>query len=305
MNDERGSWYLLTAVILGIGLGLLYSWVIDPAEYINTPPHSLRADFKDRYRAAIAVAFVATRDIQRAQARLALLGDADPALELVTQAQRYLATGDDYQAAQALADLASALGQAPTPLPNLPPQASAPSPTPVAPTDTPSSTPSASSTPSPTLGLTGTLTVTRPTRTLAVTLTPRPTASPTDTATPLPSQTPTPTLAPPFVLDNQILVCNPAIGEAQIQVFVSNAAGVGVSGVEIVVTWTDGEEHFFTGLKPEISAGYADFVMTPQVIYDLRVADGGQLIPGLTAPECTEGSDEPYWGSWRLIFSHP
>jgi len=106
-------------------------------------------------------------------------------------------------------------------------------------------------------------------------------------------------------LENQILVCNPALGEPQIQVFVSNAAGIGVSGVEIIITWESGEEHFFTGLKPDIDIGYADYVMIPEISYTLQVADGGQLIPNLNSPECTEGSDQPYEGSWRLIFSHP
>ena len=65
------------------------------------------------------------------------------------------------------------------------------------------------------------------------------------------------------------------------------------------------EEHFFTGLKPDIDTGYADFVMTPEVIYTLQVADGGQLIPSLTAPSCEDEGGDPYWGSLRLVFSHP
>ena len=79
MNEERGSWYLLTAVILGIALGLWYSWVGSPAEYVDTAPDSLRTDFKDVYRVTIASAYAATGDIARAKARLALLGDDDPA----------------------------------------------------------------------------------------------------------------------------------------------------------------------------------------------------------------------------------
>jgi hypothetical protein len=107
------------------------------------------------------------------------------------------------------------------------------------------------------------------------------------------------------VLDNQVLVCNPAIGEPQLQVFVSNEAGVGITGVEIIVTWNNGEEHFYTGLKPDIDIGYADFSMTPEVTYTLQVADGGQLITNLAAPECADEGDGLYWGSWRLVFSHP
>jgi hypothetical protein len=309
MNEERGSWYLLTAIILGLGLGLFYAWVINPAEFVDTPPDSLRTDYKDQYRAVIAAAYEATGDLQRAQARLFLLGEAEPAIALVAQAQRYLAGGGNPLEAQAIAQLAAALGQAPTPLPtDIPPTATfipaeteTLSPTP---TQTASRTPTAEITPGEEITTTLTITSTI-TPTPRATRTPRPTETATPSPTPLPTDTPTPTLAPPYVLENQILVCNPALGEPQIQVFVSNAAGIGVSGVEIIITWEGREEHFFTGLKPDIDIGYADYVMTSEVSYTLQVADGGQLIPNLNAPECTEGSDQPYDGSWRLIFSHP
>ena len=319
MNEDRGSWYLLTAILLGLGLGLLYSWVISPAEYVDTPPFSLRGDYKDQYRAVIAAAYVASGDLPRAQARLNLLQDEDPSLALVAQAQRFLAEGQNVQDAQALADLASALGQAPTPFPTQPEDTatSLPTATPTvesSPTATPSPTiqasatftpPAESETPLPTAATAtqdGTL---RPTLTPSLTPTPRATLTPSLSPTPTSSQTPTATLAPPFVLDNQVLVCNPQLSEPQIQVFVSNAAGVGIPGVEVIVTWNGGEEHFFTGLKPDIDIGYADFVMTPQTTYALQVGEGGQVISSLTAPECAADSGEAYWGSWRLVFSHP
>jgi hypothetical protein len=315
MNDDRGSWYLLTAILIGIGLGLLYSWVISPAEFIDTPPVSLRSDFKDGYRAAIAAAYVATGNIQRAQARLNLLGDDNSSLALVAQAQRYLAEGDDYGDAQALAKLASALGQAPTPQPTQPESTAT-----IGLSNTPTLLDSPTTTPTRRLTLTAipskpvTLTVTilatqegtfASSLTPTITRTPPPTPTPTHTYTPTPSRTPTPTLAPPFVLDNQVEVCNPVLGEPQLQVFVSNAAGVGIPGVEIVIIWVNGEEHFYTGLKPDIDIGYADFTMIPEVFYTLRVADGGQLISNLTAPSCTDEKGDPYWGSIRLVFSHP
>lgn len=310
MNDERGSWYLLTAILLGIGLGLVYAWVISPAEYVDTFPSSLREDYKDQYRAMIASAYKANGDIQRAQARLNLLGDTDPAI-LVAQAQKVLADGAGYEEAQALAELASALGQAPTPLPTQPEVTPSAQPTL---TDSPqpldTATPTLTPTPELEITATGVLTSTLertilPSREPTNTRTPRPTGSPTSTATPLPTATRTPTLAPPFVLENQGSVCNPVISDPQLQVFVSNAAGVGIPSVEIVVTWSNGEEHFFTGLKPDIGIGYADFVMTPEVIYTLQVGDGGQLIQNLSAPECKDSNNTPYWGSWRLVFSHP
>jgi len=307
LNEERGSWYLLTAVILGIALGLWCSWVVFPVEYVNTAPDSLRTDFKDVYRVAIASAYAATGDIARAKARLTLLGYDDPLPALAAQAQRFLAEGNSYAEAQALASLASALGQVSTTIPTHLDDTSTPTVTNSPPPPTSSST----VTFTPTIEITSTATVTKTqaaastTPTRGPTRTPRATRTPTPTATPLPTRTPTPTLAPPFVLENKALVCNTTIDNPQIQVFVANAAGIGVPGVEIIVIWDGGEEHFFTGLKPELDFGYADFVMALGVSYTLRVADGGQLIPNLAAPECTDSNGNRYWGTWRLVFSHP
>ena len=75
--------------------------------------------------------------------------------------------------------------------------------------------------------------------------------------------------------------------------------------IELVVTWDEGENHFFTGLKPELGLGYADFVMTPSVVYSVRLADGGQPVNDLTAAECQAEDGSRFWGSWLLIFVQP
>ena len=77
MTDDRGPWYLATGLILGLALGLVYAWVLFPVQFIDNAPSSMREDFKDQYRALVAVAYVANGDLGRAQARLALLGDPD------------------------------------------------------------------------------------------------------------------------------------------------------------------------------------------------------------------------------------
>ena len=79
MNGEnRGPWYLLTGLVLGIALGLIYAWVFQPVtvyRYGLRPP--LRGDFKDQYRALIAAAYLGNGDLLRARARLELLKDED------------------------------------------------------------------------------------------------------------------------------------------------------------------------------------------------------------------------------------
>jgi hypothetical protein len=111
MREERGPWYLLTGLLIGLAFGLAYAWVLSPREYIDNSPASLRADFKDRYRALIAAAYAANGNLPRAQSRLALLRDADTNRVLAEQAQRSLAEGRDPHEAQALGLLAVALGQ--------------------------------------------------------------------------------------------------------------------------------------------------------------------------------------------------
>jgi hypothetical protein len=86
---------------------------------------------------------------------------------------------------------------------------------------------------------------------------------------------------------------------------VQDASGQPAPGVEVVVSWDGGEDRFFTGLKPELGLGYADFSMTPGVDYSLRLAQGGDLVSGLATSECESSSGERYWGSWLLMFAQP
>ncbi len=110
-EDERGNWYLLTGVVLGIILGILFAWVISPVKYVDTAPESLKDEFKDQYRVLIASAYVANGDLVRAKARLELLDEADIYLVVAEQAQQMLAEGGSVEEAQALGRLALSLGQ--------------------------------------------------------------------------------------------------------------------------------------------------------------------------------------------------
>jgi len=204
MSEERGPWYLLTGLALGVALGLLYAWVIQPVEYTNTAPASLRADFKDQYRALIAAAYLANGDLVRARARLQLLQDDDLYRALAEQAQRTLAGGGDLQEARALGLLAVALGQAPpdsTVTPSL--SAAAQETRSVSPTLTEALAPPLSASP------TGLSTATPVSTALSpLTLSPSPAVSPTltpalITLTPLPTRTSTPTPGAPFVLKSE------------------------------------------------------------------------------------------------------
>jgi hypothetical protein len=302
-KEERGPWYLITGLALGAALGLLYAWVLQPVEYTNTTPASLRADFKDQYRALIASAYLANGDLVRAQARLDLLKDEDVYRVLAEQAQRTLAGGNALQEARALGMLAVALGQPPSTLPA--PAGGSPSAQATAGT-------AASPSPPGTAVITPTLASSAMVATTPSAVTPSPgslTSQPGATASPtitlLPTRTPSPTPGAPFALKSEELSCKPDQGAPLMIVQTNDAAGQGVPSVEVVVAWEGGENHFFTGLKPELGLGYADFTMTPGVVYTLRLAEGGQVIPNLTPAECEGQDGGRYWGSWLLVFTQP
>jgi hypothetical protein len=271
MKPTRLPWDLLATLMAGIGLGLLYAWVLSPVQVVDSAPEALRTDFKDEYRAVIAAAYAANGDLPRARARLDLLGDTDTYEALSVQAQHMLAAGESFQSVQQVTSLASALqGDQPT--------------------VTVSATAHASKTP----GF------------AAATSTPVDTATPADTETPLPfyTATPRPTRTP-FKLATQETICDESLLEGLLQVITMTVARRQIPGIELILSWTGGEEHFFTGFKPELGNGYADVQMAPGVTYSLRAADGGTPISGLTPPTCQRENGETYFGSLRITLQRP
>jgi hypothetical protein len=293
MSKERIPWHLLAGLALGIGLGLVISWGIAPKAYTSTPPSILRSDFKDSYRALIASAYSATSDLERAQTRLLTLEDERIIEALTVQAQRELAKGNN-ESSEALADLAAAL------------QNGNPAPATVVNRAQNNSLSQATST--------VTLIVTREENTDAETPTPEnnadipistPTEVPLNTRTPAPAASPIPTIGVPYVLLTQDEVCSENISDGLLMVFVTDARQNPLPGVEVVVEWGGNEEHFFTGLKPELGRGYADFTMQPNQSYALRLATGSTAVANLSAPPCQDAEGNHYWGSLRLRFQQP
>ncbi|MBS1250550.1 MAG: hypothetical protein MAG431_02144 [Chloroflexi bacterium] len=294
MNSDRGNWYLLTAIVLGLSMGLFYAWSISPAGLEESHPHILRSDYKDVYRAMIASAYEANGDLARARSRLALLKEKDEAIVLAAQAQRILAEGGDYQEARALADLSSAL------LGNVP-AADPSTPTEILPTSTPTPQPSPTGTASPS-PLPPTAITTTPGETP-----PTATSTPTATRTPTPLPTFTPTLTPiaPFILENHGSICDRDSEALRIEIYATNKKGEGVPGVEVLVKWGETEqENFFTGLKPELGFGYADFEMIPDVVYKVEIPQSGITVEEIEAQTCSDEEGE-YWGGWQIFITQP
>jgi len=75
----------ILVIIIGVAIGLIYGWVINPVEYQDTTPDTLRIDYKTDYTLMVAETFHASADMELTKNRLSLLGDFPPE-ELVTQA---------------------------------------------------------------------------------------------------------------------------------------------------------------------------------------------------------------------------
>jgi hypothetical protein len=283
---RRVPWDVFLALLAGLGLGLVYAWLISPLHVTNAAPLALRADFKESYRSAIAAAYAATGNLPRAQARLALLGDPDPLEALNAQAQRMLANNETLQQADEVAALALALENGPGSLP-----ASAP-------TQVLEEIPDVftETLPPPTLEVQFIFTETQqPIETQAVIV----------PATPRPTQTPPPTLGAPFTLTGQDSICDTNLPDGLLQVLVLNSNRRQMPGMEIVITWEGGGEQFFTGLKPELGNGYADYIMTPNITYTVQIASGSDVAAGLTPPTCQSPSGEAFFGGIKLTFQQP
>jgi hypothetical protein len=288
---KRFPFDILLTLLLGLGFGLAYSWLISPLRIVDADPTALRADFKDAYRAAVASSYAATGNLPRSQARLSLLGDENSIEALNSQAQRLIASGEFVQADQVVA-LAITLADG-TVLVSPP-------------TSTPANVVTIISTPTATLP--------PPPQDLPFQLTETPQSIETqsiatqaviDTATPRPTRTLIPTVGAPFALIAQDTVCETDLPDGLLQVLVFNNSRRQVAGARIIITWDAGEEQFFTGLKPEIGNGYADYSMSPNIAYTVRLASGSDIASDLIAPTCQTSSGETFLGGIKLTFQQP
>jgi hypothetical protein len=305
MKLSRSSIFsILLGLFAGLGLGLFYSWRISPVTYVDAEPSILRDDFKDQYRIVIAAAYKSTNDLPRARARLELLKDPDLVGELSAQAQRMLAGGESNQSVQPLAQLAGDLeqGYVSLALPTATATKLSFVGTPFTPfVDTPGAeTPTAEELIEPEAETAEPPIVS----TLPFDQTP---LAPQElsTVTPRPTVTPTTGIDIPFALVGQDTVCDPNLESGLLQFSLTDSRRDQVSGVQIVVTWDKGEDNFFTGFKPEIGRGYADFIMEANTVYSIRVVDGGSFVPNISAPTCTDDNGGSYLGGLLLTFQQP
>jgi len=284
--------FLFLGLLFGLAAGLGYSWGLSPVQFYDTDPVDLRPQHKETWVLLVSAAYRQDGDLDRALSRLAGLNDPQIGQTVSRLAERDIQAGKSALRIRALVALADALGARTdvmmiylaTPEPTM---LFTPTPRPPTPTSTPFPTPT--DTPSPT-----------PIPTATRTATPTPTA--TRTRQPTATRQPTVTPQPPYFLEQRQRICEPDQETPHIEITVQTKEGAGIPGSEIWVTWSGGADRFTTGLKPEIGLGYADFDMTPGLVYAVAVGDPTlPVVDLLRAEPCFPSQDDSLLASWRLV----
>lgn len=254
-------------VIVGLGAGLGYAWLIDPVTFTESSPALVQSVYRQTWLIMAAEAYAQDGDWDRTRARLDALHDPDLA-QTVNDLFDQMAAQGSKSTARALALVADQLGT----------RSAAMSIYLITPaiTPTPESIVPATFTPTP-----------------ATVITPTPTRSvPTATSTII-------ALSPAYQLVSQAAECTLLSAPPQIRVIVQDEFGVGLPGKDVWITWENGADRFVTGLKPEIDAGYGDFDMIRDRAYNVSIDQPTAIVAaGLRAEPCPGNG----LTSWRLIF---
>jgi len=274
------SWgALILGLAIGIGGGLAYAWLINPVRYENIGPRQLAATDQDQYVLMVSHAYSADLDLARAQKRLETLGQADSAAHVSALADAGYVHGSDPNDIRALTVLAEALGGHPL-------AAEVFSGTLPAPNNADGSA-------------TGTFEG-------IASLTP---TSQEPSATPTPEIAVTATSTPISIPENATMkltvlkpICVESDAAGRLEVYVVDQAGGGIAGVEIQVSWDGDSDSFFTGLKPEISSGYADFQMEPNLTYTVTLPGLSEPVVGINSADCLTETGQTTTPGYQLVF---
>ena len=89
LSMRSNRWiYIILALLAGIAAGLAYGWKIDPVDFYDLTPDTLRADYKADYVLMTAEAYHADQDPGLAARRLAIFGSQSP-VDIATSGLKY------------------------------------------------------------------------------------------------------------------------------------------------------------------------------------------------------------------------
>jgi len=274
MREKNSSLYLISGVVIGILIGLIYSIILDPVTYIDNHPSSLEDKAKNELRQLIAQAYNVNGDLGRAKERLELLDDKNGVSMLALQAQELLSQGGNDEVARNLAMLANDLESGKSSI-----AAAEHLQSPENPINQGNEQLSSQEE-----EIAGEEKEVQP------------------TFTPNVKPTMIPTLSSPFQMEYKELICEQELPDGLLQIEILDNNGNPIPGVKIEVTWQDGSDYFYTGLYPEINPGYADFVMEETIVYSLRVENSSDIVEAIEAPLCDGGNKDDYYGGWWYRF---
>ncbi|MBN1265682.1 MAG: hypothetical protein JXA25_09330 [Anaerolineales bacterium] len=79
MENKQTFPLLLISILIGVAIGLLYGWVINPIQSASCTPDTFRSNYQTDYILMTAESFAGDQDLTLARDRLALLSPRDPA----------------------------------------------------------------------------------------------------------------------------------------------------------------------------------------------------------------------------------
>ncbi len=111
-------WLLpLIMVLLGVVLGLLFGWKVDPVKFVDTTPASLRLDYRTDYVLMVAEAYNGDHNSDLVARRLAIFGGEQPSSicsQALVRAQRTGYSANDLSILQDLTRAMQAYQPVPT-----------------------------------------------------------------------------------------------------------------------------------------------------------------------------------------------
>lgn len=268
---------LLTGLIIGVVGGLGYAWFLNPVQLVNVAPSQLPTEDRQAYILLISQAYMQDRRLDKAQARLQALGIREMGQVVAQQADDALSRAADQREIAALTALAQALGANPLAAEIF---SSTTQPTRLPNDGSPTATFESMASITPTLNA--------------------PTITPTHL---IPTSTPTPIriVETDFnLIDLSAARCDADSTPGRIEIYVEDSDGAGIPGLEIQIVWEGQTDRFFTGLKPEIDPGYADFQMEPNKVYTISLVGLAEAVQGINSAPCAETGLMP---SYELLFA--
>jgi hypothetical protein len=88
-------------------------------------------------------------------------------------------------------------------------------------------------------------------------------------------------------------------GAGLLSVVVYDAQGDPLPNVELLIRWQEGEDRFYTGLKPERGVGYADYALSAGQSYQVGIVGiESDVAQEIVTDACADGTRT----SWELEF---